>query len=72
MEECRLFIGNLPSNTTEEELKSEFGYYGAVKSVELKKKNDENVYGFVNVELEEKMLTKCKLSVVVIHYSLNN
>ncbi|KAG5676677.1 hypothetical protein PVAND_006494 [Polypedilum vanderplanki] len=59
MEVSRLFIGNIPPNTTEQELQTEFGYYGKVKSVELKKKNDDNIYGFVNIEIEEKLLAKC-------------
>jgi RNA recognition motif-containing protein len=60
MEESRLFIGNIPPNITEEELQSEFGFYGKVNSVELKKKSDDNIYGFVNIEIEEKLLAKCK------------
>ena len=62
MSGTRLFIGNIPPNATEQDLQKEFSYYGKVQSVELKKKNDENVYGFVNIEIEEKLLTKCKLS----------
>ena len=62
MSETRLFIGNIPSNTVESELESEFGYYGKVKSVELKKKSeDEVMYGFVNIEIDEKLVQKCKL-----------
>ena len=60
MNETRLFIGNIPSNTTEDELKSEFGYYGVVKSVELKTKNEDNLYGFVNIEIDDKLAQKCK------------
>lgn len=59
MSETRLFIGNIPPSATEQDLQKEFSYYGKVQSVELKKKNDENVYGFVNIEIEEKLLTKC-------------
>lgn len=60
MEEVRFFVGNIPSRATEDDLRKEFGYYGVVKSVELKKKNDENCYGFVNLEIEEKLIQKCK------------
>lgn len=60
MEEVRLFVGNIPSQATEQDLKNEFGYYGVVKSVELKKKSDENCYGFVNLEIEGKLIQKCK------------
>ncbi|XP_070500463.1 probable RNA-binding protein CG14230 [Chironomus tepperi] len=59
MTETRFFIGNIPANTVESELESEFGYYGKVKSVELKKKNEESLYGFVNIEIEEKLIPKC-------------
>ena len=61
MNEARLFIGNIPANTVESELESEFGYYGKVKSVELKKKGEDNLYGFVNIEIDEKLIQKCKL-----------
>jgi RNA recognition motif-containing protein len=59
MSEARLFVGNIPLNTTEGELSSEFGYYGVVKSVELKKKDD-GCYGFVNIVIDEKLIPKCK------------
>jgi len=61
MSETRLFIGNIPVNTVESELESEFGYYGKVKSVELKKKNEDTCYGFVNIQIDEKLVQKCKL-----------
>lgn len=60
MEEVRLFVGNVPSQATETDLSTEFGYYGKVKSVELKKKNDQNCYAFINIEIEEKLIQKCK------------
>lgn len=60
MTECRFFVGNIPSSATEDELKSEFAFYGQVKSVELKKKGDENCYGFVNLEIDDKLVQKCK------------
>lgn len=62
MSEYRLFVGNIPCSATEQDVKSEFGYYGDVKNVELKKKiEDKNCYGFVNIHItEEKQLAKCK------------
>ena len=60
MEEIRLFVGNIPAQATELDISKEFGYYGTVKSVELKKKTDENCYAFVNIEIEEKFIQKCK------------
>lgn len=60
MQEVRFFVGNLPLQATENDLKNEFGHYGVVKSVELKTKTDENSYGFVNIEIEEKLIQKCK------------
>lgn len=60
MSETRLFIGNIPANTSEDELKSEFSYYGEVKSVELKTKNEGEVFGFVNIGIDEKLVQKCK------------
>lgn len=61
MNETRLFVGNIPPNTTESELQAEFGYYGVVNSVELKQKN-EDLFGFVNIQIEEKLIQKCKLN----------
>lgn len=59
MEETRLFVGNIPPQATEQDISNEFGYYGSVKSVELKRKTDANCYAFVNIEIEEKFVQKC-------------
>ena len=61
MGETRLFVGNVPANTSENELQAEFGFYGVVKKVELKKKNDEDYFAFVNVEIDDRLVDKCKL-----------
>jgi RNA recognition motif-containing protein len=60
MTETRLFVRNIPLDTTEQELQSEFGYYGVVRSVELKRKDDENLFGFVNIVIEERLIEKCE------------
>lgn len=59
MGETRLFVSNIPPNTTELELQNEFGFYGVVKKVDLKSKNDQS-FGFVNIEIDEKLVDKCK------------
>ena len=62
MGEIRFFVGNVPPNTSEQELQSEFGYYGVVNSVELKKKNESENFAFVNLQIEERLVEKCKLN----------
>lgn len=57
----RLFVGNVPSGTTEAELSNEFGFYGTVRSVELKTKNDTEVFAFVNIDIDGKLVDKCEL-----------
>lgn len=59
MGETRLFVSNIPPNTTELELQNEFGFYGVVKKIDLKSKNDQS-FGFVNIEIDEKLVDKCK------------
>jgi RNA recognition motif-containing protein len=63
MGETRFFVGNVPTNTSEQELQAEFGYYGVVKKVELKKKNDDDFFAFINVEIEDRLVDKCKLRI---------
>lgn len=73
MAETRLFVRNIPLDTTEQELQNEFGFYGNVKSVELKRKDDDNLFGFVNIIIEGRLIEKCKLllpvsvSVITLH-----
>jgi RNA recognition motif-containing protein len=60
MGETRFFVGNVPVNTSETELQNEFKYYGVVKSVEIKKKNEDESFAFVNIEIEERLVEKCE------------
>lgn len=70
MAKCeRLFIGNLPENIVEQELKNEFGAYGSVQSVELKTKKDAddptkviNTFAFLTLNIEPGTLKQCKLN----------
>lgn len=59
MGETRLFVGNVPSNTSEHDLHAEFKHYGVVKSVEIKSKNDDEKFAFVNLQIEERLVEKC-------------
>lgn len=62
MGETRFFVGNIPANTSEQELQAEFGYYGVVNRVELKRKNDDEHFAFVNVVIEDRLVEKCKIN----------
>lgn len=60
MVETRLFVGNIPLNTSEQDLQAEFGHYGYVNSVEIKSKNEDEKFAFVNLQIEERLVEKCK------------
>lgn len=68
MGETRFFVGNIPSNTSEQDLQSEFGYYGVVNSVEIKNKNESEKFAFVNLQIEERLVEKCKIKRIICCY----
>ncbi|XP_065094809.1 probable RNA-binding protein CG14230 [Ochlerotatus camptorhynchus] len=60
----RLFVGNVPAGTSEQELKQEFSNYGSVKAIDLKCKPNAlngsvDTFAFVNVELDDRTLWQC-------------
>lgn len=60
----RLFVGNLPENIIDQELKNEFATYGRVKDVELKHKRnaDEeiiNTFAFIQIDIDGQSLRQC-------------
>lgn len=62
----RLFVGNLPDNIVEQEIKNEFSAYGTVQSVELKRKHDVddpnkilNTFAFITIKINTKTLNQC-------------
>ncbi|EAT36251.1 AAEL011651-PA [Aedes aegypti] len=60
----RLFVGNIPAGTGEDELKQEFSAYGPVMAIDLKTKpnplnNSVDTFAFVNVQLDERTLWQC-------------
>lgn len=62
----RLFVGNLPPNIIDQELKNEFASYGSVKTVEVKhKRNAEdeitNTFAFIQIDIDGQSLKQCKL-----------
>lgn len=65
MGETRFFVGNIPTNTSEQDLRSEFGYYGIVNSVEIKSKNEDEHFAFVNLQIEDRLVEKCKFYIFI-------
>ena len=65
MNSTRLFVGNLPPDTREEQIKEVFGFYGLCKNVDLKSKKSKleeeeaEVFAFVNMEIEDNMVEQC-------------
>ncbi|XP_053695071.1 probable RNA-binding protein CG14230 [Sabethes cyaneus] len=60
----RLFVGNIPSGTSEQELEQEFSAYGAVSAIDLKSKPNPltgsvDTFAFVNIELDEQSVRRC-------------
>ncbi|XP_055546817.1 probable RNA-binding protein CG14230 [Wyeomyia smithii] len=60
----RLFVGNIPQGTSEQELKQEFSAYGPVTAIDLKCKpnpltNSVDTFAFVNIELDERAVRTC-------------
>lgn len=60
----RLFVGNLPPNIVDQELKNEFASYGSIKSVEVKhKRNPENeitnTFAFISIDIDGHSLKQC-------------
>lgn len=72
MGETRFFVGNVPQNTSEQELQSEFGFYGVVKSVEIKQKAEDEHFAFVNIQIEERLVDKCEISLIHCQLSSTN
>lgn len=60
----RLFVGNIPPGTSEQELQQEFSAYGSVTAIDLKSKpnplNDSvDTFAFVNIELDDRAVWRC-------------
>ncbi|XP_049536289.1 probable RNA-binding protein CG14230 [Anopheles darlingi] len=60
----RLFVGNIPQGTSEEELRTEFVAYGVVESVEVKTKPNAlsgaaDIFGFVSLQTEDRIVSQC-------------
>lgn len=64
--EKRIFISDLPETVTPDELKNAFQDYGIVKSTEIKErkelgpKNSSLFFAYVNIEIDDFSLQKCK------------
>lgn len=60
----RLFVGNLPENTSETELRSAFSEYGEITTLDLKKKaaddNESKKFAFVSISGSNYNIESCK------------
>lgn len=61
----RVFVGNLPPNVGEDDIRQEFSAYGDVTKIEIKEKKDVlngdqvNKYAFININTDTWTLNKC-------------
>lgn len=61
----RIFVGNLPTDINEDDIRHEFSAYGNVTNVEIKQKKDNlnegqaNTFAFINMDIDTWSLNKC-------------
>jgi len=66
LKKARVFLGNLPEHSTEEDVRQRLLKYGTVDSVEIKHKKEfgkdtiVSTFAYVNLETEELTLQHCK------------
>jgi RNA recognition motif-containing protein len=60
-EKKRVFVGNLPPDTTKTDITKRFKKFGNVLSVEIKRRPDSSTFAFLDFETDEDKLNSCKL-----------
>ncbi|XP_049964548.1 LOW QUALITY PROTEIN: probable RNA-binding protein CG14230 [Schistocerca serialis cubense] len=55
----RIFVGNLPTVVTEDDLLKRFSKYGKVQSTEIKRRSDDSVFAYVNLEADRSHINEC-------------
>lgn len=65
----RLFVGNLPENTEENDLRSAFSSYGEITTLDLKTKtatcNESKKFAFVSLSGSNHNIESCKYLLIV-------
>jgi RNA recognition motif-containing protein len=59
-EKKRVFVGNLPPDTTQTDIAKRFNKFGNVLSVEIKQRPDSSTFAFLDFITDEDKLNSCK------------
>ncbi|PSN33676.1 hypothetical protein C0J52_18989 [Blattella germanica] len=54
LQKRRVFVGNLPPNTTENDIVKKFSKFGCIQSVEIKQRPDSSTFAFLDFEITNK------------------
>jgi RNA recognition motif-containing protein len=64
----RLFVGNLPPDTTQTDIRKRFSKFGNVLSVEIKHRSDSSAFAFLDFKTDEDKLNSCKMVCIFCKY----
>jgi RNA recognition motif-containing protein len=56
----RVFVGNLPPDATQTDIRKRFSKFGRVLSVEIKHRSDSSAFAFLDFQTDEDKLNSCK------------
>lgn len=57
----RVFVGNLPPDITQTDIRKRFSKFGNVLSVEIKHRSDSSSFAFLDFKTDEDKLNSCKI-----------
>jgi RNA recognition motif-containing protein len=60
-EKKRVFVGNLPPDTTQTDIAKQFSKFGSVLSVEIKQRPDSSTFAFLDFVTDEDKLNSCTI-----------